>query len=532
MTARVLPIALSALLCLSPLVACSQSDDDADGGSTRVDSSVAQDALGGDTSGPDAPEPGDLAQPNDTAVDVPDVADPDTPDAPLDVGVDGQDAGDGLSDLLGDGNDPDLPPDVPDVPDVAPDLGPQPDVEPDPSLCSPAGGTFNIYDIQDPNCPDHPIPEPSAPAGIELTLSGVVVSAVFGDTIFVQEPPGGPYSGIAVYFHGVPTGSLSVGDVLDITGNYGEFYELSQVYLIEYTTVSSGGPEPVPYLIEDPLWVATNGPLAEMFEGVLIRVENVKTTHTWPDCPHDFGEFEVAGRLRIDDMGIAWDARLDDDFTAITGPLNYSFGNYKMEPRDHDDLDVNMPGGGTALSKCIALECTAPDAELGTHEVIINEVMVDPYGSDGGKEWFELHNPGNQPVTLTGWSVRDCGDQVLPPLFGGSVIPPKGYLVVGAQSDFSLNGGVPVSIAYGEAFYLPNTVGSILLYDGDNKLVDQMRYSAFEEWVPVFFAGSSLERVSVSSDGTKVEAWAPGSDTWGETENRGTPGARNDAATD
>ena len=39
-------------------------------------------------------------------------------------------------------------------------------------------------------------------------------------------------------------------------------------------------------------------------------------------------------------------------------------------------------------------------------DVVINEAMVNPYGSDSGKEWVELYNASDSPVSLTGWDLR------------------------------------------------------------------------------------------------------------------------------
>ena len=38
--------------------------------------------------------------------------------------------------------------------------------------------------------------------------------------------------------------------------------------------------------------------------------------------------------------------------------------------------------------------------------VVINEAMVNPYGSDAGREWVELYNASDAPVALTGWDLR------------------------------------------------------------------------------------------------------------------------------
>jgi hypothetical protein len=42
--------------------------------------------------------------------------------------------------------------------------------------------------------------------------------------------------------------------------------------------------------------------------------------------------------------------------------------------------------------------------------VIVNEIMYDPARvSDTAGEWFELRNPGPDPVDLDGWTIRDGG---------------------------------------------------------------------------------------------------------------------------
>ena len=38
--------------------------------------------------------------------------------------------------------------------------------------------------------------------------------------------------------------------------------------------------------------------------------------------------------------------------------------------------------------------------------MVINEAMVNPYGSDAGREWVELYNASDAPVSLTGWDLR------------------------------------------------------------------------------------------------------------------------------
>ncbi|PKN56213.1 MAG: hypothetical protein CVU56_17285 [Deltaproteobacteria bacterium HGW-Deltaproteobacteria-14] len=502
-------ICIAALASLFLVVACS---DDPPGGGDVVDgdTSVTDDtAVTDDTSVTD-----DTAVTDDTSV-------TDDTGVPSDVLEDSEAPQDTLTDtVIADTIPADTTPPIPE-PDVVASFG----------NCSAPGGSINIYDLQDPQCPDHVSPEPTQSPGFYVELSGVVVTGLFGDTLFVQEPGGGPYSGITVFAHGMPTDTdLAVGDRVNLTGGYTEFFENSQIYLQTYDKVSSGTP-PAPYVPVHPAHISTDGAIAEMFEGVLVSVEDVETIHTRPDCPKEYGEFAITGNLRVDDLGYHWDARLGDHFDSITGPLYYAFGNFKIEPRDESDLAWTVKGASQGISKCIASECQAPATDAGTKVVVINEHMPDPWGSDLGQEWFELYNPGNSPVSVQGWQIRDCGDQAFTLSGPNLTIQPHSYLVLGMNSNFSTNGGVPVDLAYGQAFYLPNTVGAILLYDGaqfSSQLVDQIRYSRFEPWTQLF-SGRSLERINPTGDGTVPTNWKAGTKTFGPDDQKGTPGAKNSA---
>jgi hypothetical protein len=479
----------------------------------------------------------------DTAADVSTDTAADTADTG--PGVDTSDTVN-LSDALEDANDvADTAADTTEPIDITPaDTAPpipEPDVVADPTLCSPVGGTLNIYDLQNRECPDHPTPEPVGSNGLEVELTGVIVTGTFGDTWTVQDARGGPYSGITIFNHGIMSATVKVGDVLDLSGSYSEYFENTQVYLNTAEIVGTAA-VPEPFVPDYPSYLATNGPLAEMFESVLVRVNDVRTSNTQPDCPFDYGEFEVTGGVRVDDMGYQWKAsdtcsrtcaRLGDAFASITGPLLFTFGNHKIEPRTEADVVFTAKGGINAVSKCVASECRAREDAIVTREVVINEIMADPFGDDTHREWIELYNPGNTAVNLNGWVVRDCGDQAFTLVGPDAAIGPRDYLVLGMSADRSLNGDTPVDYAYGlEGFYLPNTIGSVLLYDGATpqaRLIDQARYSRFQEWTDTFRSGRSIERVSPNADGTKVEGWESGSAGYGDNGDKGTPGRSNSA---
>ena len=132
---------------------------------------------------------------------------------------------------------------------------------------------------------------------------------------------------------------------------------------------------------------------------------------------------------------------------------------------------------------------------------------------------------------MDGWELRDCGAQTLALVGANMLVPAGGYVVIGSNKDQTTNGGVPVDFGYGEGFYLPNTVGSVLLYDAPEpfgKLVDQMRYSRFDPWES-FKSAASLERIDPIGDGTVHTNWKTGTKPYGLGSNLGTPGKKNSA---
>ncbi len=192
-----------------------------------------------------------------------------------------------------------------------------------------------IYQIQGGQIPENSV----------VTLKGVVITSPVREDkgiMYIQEPEGGEMSGIAVYMFADVVAGLDAkpGIVVDIKGTYTEFFGESQLKvtaLADVTVVGEGEP-PAPEVVAA-ADIATNGPKAEAYEGVLVQVENVKVTN--PSVA--IGEFEVEGALRIGDFFLfpqmmSPKVAMDQLFTSIAGPLQYSYENFKVIPRTVADL--------------------------------------------------------------------------------------------------------------------------------------------------------------------------------------------------
>lgn len=75
--------------------------------------------------------------------------------------------------------------------------------------------------------------------------------------------------------------------------------------------------------------------------------------------------------------------------------------------------------------------------------VVINEMELNP--PEGGAEWVELYNSGNDSVDISGWTatITDNGwVGKFPAVPAGTIIPPKGFFVLnGSPSWNHENGG-------------------------------------------------------------------------------------------
>ena len=203
-----------------------------------------------------------------------------------------------------------------------------------------AGQASTIYEVQ----------KGEVPEGTIVQIDNVVVtSPVLYDkgAVFVQHPEGGEYSGIYLYMYSevVDAHDLQPGDVINLRGEYTEFYDMSEITVRGIADIEkvSSGEVPSPAVV-NPADVATGGPLSENYESVLVRVENVECTN--PDLGH--GEFQVAQSLTVTDffMGDV-QPKIGDHFDSITGPLIYGFEEFKVAPRTLDDLAGWQGGGGT-----------------------------------------------------------------------------------------------------------------------------------------------------------------------------------------
>ena len=89
--------------------------------------------------------------------------------------------------------------------------------------------------------------------------------------------------------------------------------------------------------------------------------------------------------------------------------------------------------------------------------VTIIEVEPNPEGSDSGKEWIKLFNPGKDSVSLSGWSINSTSGETKTHHLSGS-ISPCGDKTIFFPGEF-----------------VENQNESLILYDDSGRAVDSTK---------------------------------------------------------
>lgn len=151
-------------------------------------------------------------------------------------------------------------------------------------------------------------------------------------------------------------------------------------------------------------------------------------------------------------------------------------GNGKKEQFEECDDGGKLPGDGCSPN------CQNEKFDVGS--IVITEALVNPkVVADELGEWVELYNPTDKAIDINGWILKDKGSKIVTlksntPL----LIKPKGYFVLGASADMTVNGGAKVDYAYGGANGIPafmmnnSTPGDIILAWG-NTAIDTVSFA-------------------------------------------------------
>jgi len=194
------------------------------------------------------------------------------------------------------------------------------------SLSAPPVGTpATINQIQFTTTPPY-----DSPYNGQLVETSGIVTAVQYNGYYIQDGAGA-YNGVFVYdFANTP----AIGDNVTLTAEVDEFNNLTELKNVTVFNTNGTGTVPAPTVLSS---MAVND---EQYEGVLVRVNGA-------DCTVDttgsgIGEWTIndgSGALIVDDKLHAYGPTQGLSYN-VTGVVDYAFSNFKLLPRDGNDIQV------------------------------------------------------------------------------------------------------------------------------------------------------------------------------------------------
>lgn len=239
--------------------------------------------------------------------------------------------------------------------------------------------------------------------GEDVLIDSVVVIGVdvrpstYG--VYVQEPDGGPYSGILCYTSGTfpayecSGGAVKVGDLINATGQYSDFNGLAEVVFPVFEKLGEVVPPAPVVLPVDSL--SNNAPDGgEKWEGVLVQVQNVRviSVNNFRDWRiENFGAGATGDSMYVYEkmIGNQLEPVVGDSLATVTGVADWAFGDRRIAPRGNEDI-VLLTGGPPP----------APDVAWSSAE---NEIRVQ----------FPVELNETQAETVLNYTIEPTFDPIL-----------------------------------------------------------------------------------------------------------------------
>ncbi len=214
---------------------------------------------------------------------------------------------------------------------------------------------------------------------------GGIATATYNQGYYLQTTGLNAWGGMLVYD---PTNAVNVaiGDSIKVTAIIDEYYYMTEATNVTaFQKVSSGNPVPNPAML-----VNTNDINAEMYEGILVTAMAPYVNASWSSSTHEWMIDDASGSATIDNQ-------IYDAFPSVaptpgqymvTGPVNYQFSAYSIEPRTAADvmfisgieqhtntLNAVIYPNPVANELNIKLPFTANNANVSVTDVLGKEVI-------------------------------------------------------------------------------------------------------------------------------------------------------------
>ena len=164
-------------------------------------------------------------------------------------------------------------------------------------------------------------------------------------------------------------------------------------------------------------------------------------------------------------------------------------------------------------------------------DIIITEVMQNPSGADGDKEWFEIYNTTSSAINLKDGKIK----------YGSAttnnhkisldlIVPANGYAVLGKSDIVGSNGGLTIDYKYVSSISLGNSGYTLgIVHSDGSTIIDEITWDNGVTFPDPSGKSMSLKMASMNStDNDDGSNWEEATVAYGDGD-LGTPGAANGA---
>ncbi len=230
--------------------------------------------------------------------------------------------------------------------------------------------------------------------GYNTTFTGIVTATDAYNQFWVQDTAGSKHGIVVVSDNNTYADSVSVGDSVLVIAQRANYKGMTEFKDILHLDFWKGGTDTVPVSTVVPnaeldYSLAQDAPAAEQWEGQLVTLNGV-TIDSLDGSHYEYFGHDINGIVLCidDDANYHYTSGISMDIAStynITGVVTYSFGHYKLNPRDTSDIEfVSAP----APTPTLAITVPTDGALFTTDTVDVTfDVTNFVLGTDGSVEY-------------------------------------------------------------------------------------------------------------------------------------------------
>ena len=225
--------------------------------------------------------------------------------------------------------------------------------------------------------------------GQEVEVTGIVTAGggeLYGGYAVLNDAGGGPWTGLVLY--GDSTANLTRGDSITITGTVDEYFGLTELkYPLSFEVHSTG------HTLPDAIVLTTAQVCDEQYESVVVSVTDAIVL---VENDHSYEIDDGSGSCFMGDRGNFTEPSVGDTVD-VKGPLFYEYDEWRIQPRDNNDITINGGGGGGDAYTCYEIQGQQPDSPYNGQTVSVTGIITadpDDYTAVTGSTYGALADAG------------------------------------------------------------------------------------------------------------------------------------------